>query len=421
MILSNLVQLLFVPVVIDCINPVRYGIWLTITSFLSWFHLMDLGIGGGLRIRLSQALAVNDTDKAKTLISSAYYSLLFIVAIVFLVYCIVRPFINWDKVFNAPINMRQELDRLMLYVFLFFIVRFVLQLINPIYVAHSRTAMATLNNFLGSFISLTVIYFLSNKINESLFWVGFIYSTAPLAVYLIVSVLFFSRHTYIKPSLSYFKLSATKSMLNLGFFILADQIAVIIISSSTNLIIAHLTSPAQVTPYSITNRLFTLFITVYELATVPLLPAFADAFFKGDLGWIKKAMKKLNYITILAIVSVMVGAIFIKPFVHLWLKGKVEVPWSIIILLAIYTIVRLIWNVYAKYLNGVGMIKETVIFTIICTALYIPLVFLLGKFFKLGIAGLLTVQIMLSLGNVFYFPWLYRKSMRRRERELATA
>lgn len=81
---------------------------------------MDLGIGGGLRIRLSQALAVNDTDKAKTLISSAYYSLLFIVAIVFIVYCIVRPFINWDKVFNAPINMRQELDRLMLYVFCFY-------------------------------------------------------------------------------------------------------------------------------------------------------------------------------------------------------------------------------------------------------------------------------------------------------------
>jgi O-antigen/teichoic acid export membrane protein len=185
------------------------------------------------------------------------------------------------------------------------------------------------------------------------------------------------------------------------------------------MLISHLTSPAQVTPYSITNRLFILFITIYEIAATPLLPAFADAYFKGDIKWIKKTMKKLNYVTIAFISMVTLTIFIIKPFVKIWLKGRVNVSWSIIILVATYTSVRLMWNIYSKYLNGVGMIKESVALTVISTALYVPLVLLLGKYLNMGITGLLLVQIILSLGNVFYLPWLYRKSIAKREAELA--
>jgi O-antigen/teichoic acid export membrane protein len=419
MILSNIVQLSFVPVVIDCINPLRYGIWLTITSFLSWFNLMDLGIGGGLRTRLNQALAENDLKRAKVLVSTAYFSLFAIVAFVFSIYYIVRPWIKWEKVFNAPAEMGQELDKLMLYVILFFLIRFLLQLINPINVAHSRTAAATLNNFAGSLLSLSIIYFFSGKLQQSLFGVGFIYSASPLFVYLIVSLIFFYYHRQIIPSVFHFSKEALKSMSNLGFLILADKLSVIVIISSTNMLISHLTSPAQVTPYSITNRLFILFITIYEIAATPLLPAFADAYFKGDIKWIKKTMKKLNYVTIAFISMVTLTIFIIKPFVKIWLKGRVNVSWSIIILVATYTSVRLMWNIYSKYLNGVGMIKESVALTVISTALYVPLVLLLGKYLNMGITGLLLVQIILSLGNVFYLPWLYRKSIAKREAELA--
>ncbi len=421
MILSNIVQFMFVPVVIDCINPLRYGIWLTITSFLSWFSLMDLGIGGGLRQRLNQALAINDQKKARELVSSAYFSLFAIVSFVGLIYFSIRPFIKWEKVFNAPASMSGELDSLMLYVVLFFLLRFLLQLINPVYVAHSRTAFASLNNFLGSLLSLSIIYLLSFKLNQSLFWVGFIYSSSPLFVYLMVTIVFFTYHRHLMPSLSHFRVTALKSMMNLGLLIFVDQISVIVVISSTNLLISHITSPAFVTPYSITNRIFVLFITIYEIAARPLVPAFADAYFKGDLAWIRRVMKKFNLITLSA-VFLICGTVFLaKPFIHLWLKGKVEVSWSIVILVAVYTAVRLQWNVYSKYLSGIGMIKQTVVLTIIGTVLYVPLVLLLGKFFSLGIVGLLMVQIFMSLGNVFYLPWLYKKSLKIREKELSLA
>jgi len=265
-----------------------------------------------------------------------------------------------------------------------------------------------------------LIYLLSKKANGSFFNVALIYSISPIIVFSIVTMVFFAYHRHLLPSISAFSYSALKSMLNLGFLILADQVSVIIFISSTNLLISHLTSPEQVTPYNVTMRLFTLFFTIYEIATKPLIPAFADAYFKGDIHWIKKVIRKVNYVTIAVVISIILSIFVVKPFIHIWLKGKVEVPWSIISLIAIFTIVKLLWNVYSKYLNGVGLIKETTILTICTTILYIPLVLLIGKFMHLGIVGLLIVQIVLSMGNVFYLPWLYSKSIKRREMDLAS-
>jgi O-antigen/teichoic acid export membrane protein len=46
------------------------GLWYTILSMLSWVHICDLGLGNGLRNRLTEALAVGDTEKAKRFVSS---------------------------------------------------------------------------------------------------------------------------------------------------------------------------------------------------------------------------------------------------------------------------------------------------------------------------------------------------------------
>jgi len=59
MILTNLISFLLMPVVISYLDVTKYGIWLTINSVLAWVFLLDLGLSGGLRTRLAQALAKN--------------------------------------------------------------------------------------------------------------------------------------------------------------------------------------------------------------------------------------------------------------------------------------------------------------------------------------------------------------------------
>ena len=54
------ISLLVVPVTIKFLNPTEYGIWLTLNSILLWINTFDIGLGNGLRNKLSEAFADND-------------------------------------------------------------------------------------------------------------------------------------------------------------------------------------------------------------------------------------------------------------------------------------------------------------------------------------------------------------------------
>lgn len=58
MLLTNLTSFLLVPIVLGYLDMTRYGVWLTVNSVLNWVFLMDMGLGGGLRTRMAQAVAI---------------------------------------------------------------------------------------------------------------------------------------------------------------------------------------------------------------------------------------------------------------------------------------------------------------------------------------------------------------------------
>ena len=141
MILTNLISFLLMPVVISYLDVTKYGIWLTINSVLAWVFLLDLGLSGRLRTRLAQALAKNDIEDANILINTAYAFLTIIMLILCLLYYLISPFVNWVKIFNAPSNLTNELNMLMMVVVLFFLLRFILQIINGIYTAIQKNSI----------------------------------------------------------------------------------------------------------------------------------------------------------------------------------------------------------------------------------------------------------------------------------------
>src|SRR5512135_2482246 len=65
-------QLALVPLTLHYLEKERYGIWLTLASLMGWFGFFDIGIGNGLRNKLSEALANNDTRQAKIYVSTSY-------------------------------------------------------------------------------------------------------------------------------------------------------------------------------------------------------------------------------------------------------------------------------------------------------------------------------------------------------------
>lgn len=54
---SMVLSLVYVPIVLNYLGDYKYGVWASILSILSWISYFDLGIGNGLRNRLSEAIA----------------------------------------------------------------------------------------------------------------------------------------------------------------------------------------------------------------------------------------------------------------------------------------------------------------------------------------------------------------------------
>jgi hypothetical protein len=76
------------------------GLWYTILSLLNWITICDLGLGNGLRNRLTEALALADNEKAKRYISSTYASLIAVILPVLVIGTTGACFVNWNKFFN---------------------------------------------------------------------------------------------------------------------------------------------------------------------------------------------------------------------------------------------------------------------------------------------------------------------------------
>ena len=65
--IDALIYLLLVPITLGYLNPYEYGVWLTLNSILVWFNSFDIGLGNGLRNKLTIALAENDLKKVNVM------------------------------------------------------------------------------------------------------------------------------------------------------------------------------------------------------------------------------------------------------------------------------------------------------------------------------------------------------------------
>ena len=75
----SVVTFLQVPIIIDCIGTYQNGVWLTISSLILWIDIMDIGLGNGLRNKLSEAIAEGNRIKSRQIVSSAFVFLCLIV------------------------------------------------------------------------------------------------------------------------------------------------------------------------------------------------------------------------------------------------------------------------------------------------------------------------------------------------------
>jgi O-antigen/teichoic acid export membrane protein len=149
------ISLVQIPLLLDILGTESYGIWLTLLSITSWISIMDIGIGNGLRNKLTESLATNDLEKARKYVSTAYVSLALIMLLPFLLAVLILPFVNIQTLLNTTIDSRTLLLTMLITVSST-VLSFVLSLVNQILFALQKNALIAIPSLFLSAALITI-------------------------------------------------------------------------------------------------------------------------------------------------------------------------------------------------------------------------------------------------------------------------
>lgn len=397
--ISVIISLLYVPVTLDYLDSTRYGIWMTLTSIVAWISIFDIGLGNGLRNKLTESLTRKDYDTAKKYVSTTYAILTIIIIVILAIYYIINRLIDWSTILNTPKEYAIELSKLALIVITLFGFRFILNTISIIVISDQKPAISSLIETIGNGLGLIIIYLLTKIGNSSLITFGWATMLSPVVIYIASSIILFNnRYNYIKPSIYSIRFSYAKDLLNLGIQFFVIQIAVLVIFQTGNILIAQLFSPEEVTPYNIIHKYFNVAIMIWGIIMTPFWSAFTQAHILNDVKWMKVTMRKLNKLIIYTFAILIMMAFFAPTIIKLWTSGKVSVSSDMIWIFAFYTFISIWNNIYANFLNGLSKTKIQILTSVLAALINIPLSIIFVKSLNMNASGVvLAMSISLSL------------------------
>mgnify|MGYP006916039390 CR=1 FL=1 len=394
-----LIYLLLVPVTLGYLNPYEYGIWLTLNSILAWINSFDIGLGNGLRNKLAEAIAKDDKVLARKYVSTTFFMLVLLAVFFSVIGIVAVDLVNWNKLLNITPGTVNNLASIIKISFFFFCLNFVLKFVGNVYQALQLPSVMYVMNFAGHLLALIFIYILKFTVPGSLFGVALVYSAAPPLVYAITYPITFKRFfKYLSPSYLYFEKIYLKELFNLSILFFLIQMASLVLFSLSNLLISNMFGPAEVTPFNIVQRYFSVIPMITNIVIAPMWSATTDAFTKGDYEWIKATYVKL--LKLLGVVFVVLALmVVLSPIVYrLWIGNKVEIPLVLSVLMAVYSFIIMWSHIYGYMLNGMGKLKLQTMNTIAVAIFYYPVCHTLGN--RYYVAGIIIGMCVLNLSGL---------------------
>jgi len=415
--ISVLTSFVLVPLTISYLTPANYGVWLTLFSIISWFGLLDVGLGNGLRNKFAEALAAGDKRSARIYLSTAYAMLFLIMGTACALFLLINPFLNWPVLLNISAGQSEDLGRVIAIIFGFFCTQLVVKLIVSVLLADQKTAVAGSLNTISSILTLAVVFILTKTTAGSLFYLATAIGLINVVVPLTVSFWFY-RNTYKEyaPSFKRINFKYAKSLMNVGVMFFLFQSTALLVVATDNIIIMHLFGAEEVTPYNIALKYFTPITILFTIISTPLWSAYTEAFAQKDIAWIRRITGKIIRLWFLLILLV-VPMILVSGYAYeIWVGKEIKIPLNLTILTAVYVLLST-WNqVFGNFINGIGKLRLAFYLTIFTALVNIPLCILLSKNAGWGLAGIIAAASISLLPDIVLLPIQYFKIVNNKAR-----
>lgn len=381
------------------INKPEYGLFLTITSFINWFSLIDVAIGNGLRNNLTTAITKKDLKKAQSLVSTSYFIISAILLFFLGAFFIVSSFIDWKNVFST----QEDVNNIVAIVAISFALRMIMQLIQTVYVSYQLAARNETINFITQLLINLSFIILPYVTIASIEKITFIYSFAPILI-LSAYTFFDFKGTFkdISPKYGSIDFKGFKNVLSLGFDFFFIQIAVIILFSLNNFMINRYFRPEDVTEYNIATKYFSVTSIIFSIILTPLWSMLTKASVENDFTWIKNIYFKCIKVWALSVPVLILLLIASDYMYKMWLGQDIKVSFQFTLVSFFYFLI-FTWNtIQATFLNGMGKIRLQLILSFVGILIYFPTAYFLQSF--MGASGIPTATCVSLLVGAVIFP-----------------
>jgi Na+-driven multidrug efflux pump len=421
--LSMLIALFTMPAYMQYFkNTEVLGIWFTILSVLAWILNCDMGIGNGLRNKLVNSLAENNSEKAKKYISSSYLFLTMLSIIIIVLLIIVSQFISWNRVFNISTYAlsSRNLNKAMVILLLSIIFQFVLRLITSILYALQKSFVPGLLGFSTNAIMLIFVLIcnMSNN-NNNIIQLAIVYLIAVNLPLLITTIVVFK--TSLKnsaPSIRYYQNDYAMSTLKIGGAFLWLQLMAMVLVNTDSYLITLFIGNNAVVQYQIYFRIFTLIGTLIILMTTPIWSAVTKAQAERKYIWIKNIYLKIAAVGGIAILAEFVLIVPLQTIFDFWLQSKtIQVNYGYAIVFAISGSLFVWSSVITCFANGLNELKIQTIFFTIGALFNIPMAYIFtqitNSYISIVIANIFSILPYCIVQTIWFHNYLKKKLTKR--------
>jgi len=392
--LSLLISLVLVPLTLGYVSSELYGIWLTLASIVGWMGILDIGFSQGLKNKLTEAIALENWDRGKELVSTTYFVMTAIFIPVGIIMEMIVPFIDWSSFLKISEEYNAEVCLSMQLLVVIFSLHMIVGVLSAIVSAFQRVSLTGLFNVIGHFLALVAIYIMTKSLRPSLPGLALAYSGLPILVLLVASIILFNgKFKRVAPNLRKIRKKHVGDIFNLGYKFFIIHLQMLVMFQTTNILISRIAGPESVTSYNIAYKYISISLMLFNIVMSPLWPAYTDAFTKMDYRWMKNIYGKMRKLTICVLLMIVV-MLLVSPLVYkIWIGEMVIIPYNMTAVVALYTML-MCWNsLQTQLINGSGKIQLQLYLTLMGLVSQIPLALFLGNL--VGAEGVIISQIII--------------------------
>lgn len=382
------IGLVTLPLTSHYLGKERFGLWLTLSSFITWMAIADFGLANSLINALSAADGKDDRRAAQQAVASAFWLVLAVAVAVILICLALAPLVSWERVFNvsSPAAVAEAAPA-MLVVLVICALRLPASLVGCVYQAYQEGYLHQLWSGLSGVLGAAGLL-LAIKLEAGLPWLVLAFlGSMLLADLLSAAYLFGWRHSWLLPHPQRFNSAEARWLLRQGGQFWVAQMSAVLMLQVGLFLVARMFGAGSAAEYGTTLRLCTLIGAVQTAFVAPLWAAYGEAAARQDFAWLTRTFRQSLRVSLWWAVPMALLLLLGLPWAFkLLVTADVTSSWHLRLALLTAEIVNAAARCVSTLLNGLGAVRSQAIFGPLGGATNLLLSWLLGRW--LGVPGI---------------------------------